>query len=196
MVVAMNKKIGIVVTASALCILLIAAYGAYTYTEKGYAPVYNNGVVSDSEDISSEELRAFLKTWHQYLIDGIDKVGYSQISQTTNASAKEANPQVARWLSRKGWNPDRFYYVETRIRAIISTIKKDEFILKNNEMILAQAKNSNDADVSGSLIKYANEQYKKLNIEKITPAERAMVTAQFDEIIDLLKGFSNPTNTN
>lgn len=188
MVVAMNKKIGIVVTASAVCILLIAAYGAYSYIEKGYAPVYANDVVSNSTTISSEELRAFLKTWNKYLDDEMDQVGYTQISQTTDASAKEANPQTASWLERKGWSPDRFYYVEARLRAIISTIKKDEFIIKNNEMILAQAKNSNDVEVSESLIKYADEQYKKINVEQISPPERAMVTAQFDEIIALLKG--------
>ena len=139
-------------------------------------------------------MRAFLKTWNRYLAEGMDKVGYAQVSMTASSSLKEANPRVTAWLERKRWNADRFFYIEARLRAIVSTIKKDEFIVRNNKMILEQAKNSNDADVSESLIKYADEQYKKLNVEKISAAERAMVTAQFDEIVNLLQGASSASD--
>lgn len=190
----MKKKLYIVTAAVACLILLFAAYAAYTYTEDGFAPAYPNDVVSQSKEISAEELRAFLKTWNLYLAEGMDKVGYAQVSMTASSSLKEANPRVTAWLERKRWNADRFFYIEVRLRAIVSTIKKDEFIVRNNKMILEQAKNSNDADVSESLIKYADEQYKKLNVEKISAAERAMVTAQFDEIVNLLQGASSASD--
>lgn len=182
----MKKKLYIAIAAVSVVILLYAAYAAYTYKEDGFAPNYPNNIVSKSKEISAEELRAFLKTWDFYIADGIDKKMTGPISMTASSSLKETNPEVSSWLERKKWDVDRFFYIETRLRTIISTIKKDEFIIKNNNMILEQAKNLSDADVSESLIKYADEQYKKLNVEQISAAERAMVTSQFDEIIKLL----------
>lgn len=169
-------------------ILLGVSWGCYTYTERGYAPVYPNNVVSTSETISQNELRAFLKTWHRYHREGIDKLGFTELSLVTDSTAAEANPDVARWLERKGWNADRFFYVEGRIRAIISTIKKDEQIEQNRRLMLQQAQSAGDSELSRTLLKSAEEQNRKFNVEKITPQERAMIRPQMDDIIALLKG--------
>lgn len=181
----LNKNQRIILLLALGVVFITLGYFWYCHTEKGYAPLYPNNIVSQSTEISKNELAAFLKTWPEYKQAGLDKVGLSQYAQS---DAEMASPKTSRWLRRKGWDVKRFYYIEQRVRAIISTIKKDDFILKNNQMIMAQAQGSGNSDVTGALLKLAQSEYKKLNIEKITPQERAMVTPQIDEIINVLQG--------
>lgn len=180
-----------------ICGLVVAAlifvgWHIFTYQDKSYAPVYPLGVeVSTSPEISTSELRAFLKTWHKYLEDGMDKVGYSQLSLSSKNSATEINPKVARWLKRKGWNPDRFFYVEQRLRAIIATIKRDERIVKTNMMIKKRLKNEDNGNLATALSRLSENESKKLNVEQITEVERRLVAPELEEVIIILKGSEN-----
>lgn len=172
--------------------LMLAGYYIYTYQDKSYAPVYPMGVaVSTSPEISASELRAFLKTWHKYLEDGMDKVGYAQLSMSVQGRADKVNPRVARWLERKGWNADRFFYVEQRLRAVIATIHRDKRIARNNQMIKKRLKNIADQNLAAALTRLAENEVKKINVEQITPAERHMVEPQMDDITAILKGEIN-----
>lgn len=172
--------------------LMFVGWYIFTYQDKSYAPVYPLGVeVSTSPEISASELRAFLKTWHKYLEDGMDKVGYSQLSLSSKHSAAEITPKVARWLKRKGWNPDRFFYVEQRLRAIITTIKRDERIVKTNMMIKKRLKNEDNGNLATALSRLSENESKKLNVEQITEAERRLVAPELEEVIILLKGSGN-----
>lgn len=186
-----KRRAYLIAIAVSVIILLGVAWGCYTYTERGYAPVYPNNIVSTSRTISQNELRAFLKTWHRYRQEGMDKLGFTELSLVTNSSPAQANPDLARWLERKGWDADRFFYIEERIRAIISTIKRDEQIAKNQKLMLQQAKAGGSSELSTALLKNAEAQNQKINIEKITSAERAMIKPQMQDIISLLKGEPN-----
>lgn len=177
--------------AVSVIILLCAAIGCYIYTERGYAPIYPENKVSTSASISQNELRAFLKTWHRYRQEGIDKIGFTDLSLVTDSSPAEANPYVARWLERKGWNADRFFYVEGRVRVILTTIKKDELIERNRQLMLQQAQAGGNSELVAALKKNAEAQSQKFNVEKITLAERAMIKPQMEEIINLLIGEIN-----
>lgn len=168
--------------------LIFVGWHVITYQDKSYAPVYPLGIkVSTSPEISAAELRAFLKTWHKYQEDGMDKVGYRQFSMTAQNSAAKVNPRVARWLDRKGWNPDRFFYVEQRLLAILATIRRDEKIAHNNQMIKERLKTMKDKNLAAALQRLAANEAKKINVEQISPAERHMVETQMDDIMAILK---------
>lgn len=158
------------------------------YTETGYAPSYPDNIVSVSKEISADELNAFLKTLRRYRQEKIDELGFADISMVGGASLAEANPVVARWLRRKGWNAERFFYIENRVRTIVATISRDEEIAGNRRLMLEQAQMLENKELAEALLKNAEEQNKKFNIERISDSEYKLVKPRIEEINILLDG--------
>lgn len=168
-------------------IIYAVSWRCYRYTEQGYAPAYPNNVVSASVEISADELKAFLKTLRRYRQEKMEKLGFADISMVGGASLAEANPEVSRWLQRKGWNAERFFYIESRVRTILATISRDEEIAKNRRLMLEQAQTLENKELAEVLLKNVEEQSKKFNIERISAAEYKQVQSQADEINVLLE---------
>lgn len=177
-----------IIAGTAVVMLMFSGYYFNTYRDMSYAPVYPVGVeVSTSPEISASELRAFLKTWNKYCRDGMDKVGSRQLSMAAQDSADEMNPEISRWLERKGWNVARFFYVEERLRAIVATIYRDRKIDRNRQMIKERLRNVKDPRLAAALKRFAENEAKKINVEQISPAERYMVEPQLEDIMAILK---------
>lgn len=157
------------------------------YTEQGYAPHYPDDIVPVSEEISEDELKAFLKTLRRCRQEKINESKIPDLSMSDETSLSKANPEFSRWLRRKGWNAERFFYIENRIRTIIATISKDEEIAKNRRLMLEQAQLTEDKELAGILFKNAEEQNKKFNIERISAYEYKMILEQKEDISALLE---------
>ena len=168
-------------------VIFAISWKCYHYTEQGYAPAYPENIVSSSLEISADELKAFLKTIRRYRQEKINELEVSDLAMSAEASLSEANPEVARWLRRKGWNAERFFYIENRVRTILATIARDKEIAKNRRLMLEQAQLMEDKELAEVLLKNAEEQNKKFNIERISADEYQMILPQKEEISALLE---------
>lgn len=168
-----------------IAILLVVLLLYYRHAYKGYAPVYPNNIVPNTTEIIPLELEAFIKTTRRYKKEGLTHLGLTELSLVTDSSMSDANPNISRWLERKGWNAERFFHIGSRIRVIISTIKKDKDITNTRQLLLEQAKAEKNSNLSKILLQEAEKQQQSLNIEKITDRERKMISSHMDEIIAL-----------
>lgn len=155
------------------------------------APNYPDGKVSTSVQISSEELRAFLRTWIKYCEEFEQCPQLPELSYDTTDSSNQLDTGLSSWLISYGWDVNRFAYIDMRLRVIISTIFRDKAILKKQRLMQDGAENTENRDVAETLRQAADLQRKNLNIEKISPTERGLVEPQLEALIKLLQGKYN-----
>lgn len=172
-------------------LLFFIGTAVYQMQHERYAPVYSNVQAMQKTQISSEELRAFLKTWIKYCEDKGHCPEIPQLSYDTTDGESQVDSALSTWLSNRGWDVNRFLYIDNRLRIIMSTIIRDKEILKKQQLMKDGAKNSGNQAVSETLRREAQAQQKNLNIEKISTEERHMVEPQLEVLKALLKGPKN-----
>lgn len=184
-----KKKLYII---AIICVLFFSLEAKFLdMKETSYAPRYPNNIVSTSANITPEELRAFLKTWIKYCEEYEQCMHLPNISYDTKDISNQMDKSLKKWLENYGWDVNRFVYIDSRLRVIMSTIRRDEDILKKQQLMKEGAQNSTNKIVAETLRREAFFQNKSLNIEKITNEERNMVAPQQEEILKLLNGEYN-----
>ncbi len=169
-----------------IAIAILLGIGIIQARKKLYAPTYPQNKVSQSVEISQEELRAFLNTVIKYKQENADKDLSSDLSFSTASSLAEENKFLASWVEEHGWNAKRFFYIETRVRTIISTILKDRAIEARKDLMNESAETTKSASLAVMMQEEAKAQQKNLNIEQISKAEREMIAPQLKEIAELI----------
>ena len=171
-------------------ICLICGFTFYNFYQKNsepYAPSYPNQQVPNTAEISSMEIRAFLKTWIKYQ----EKYGscpqIPELSYDTSDGKTQLDSDLTKWLLRHGWNVNRFVHIESRLRVIINTIQKDKAIMEKQKLIVDGAANTTDPALVQTLYRAADIQRKSLNIEQISATERHLIEPQLATIANLLK---------
>lgn len=167
----------------ALCIIASAVY--HIENEK-FAPHYPKNQVSVSVQISSEELKAFLRTWIKYCEEYEHGPQIPELSYDTTDGSNQLDSKLSAWLRRRGWDVNRFVHINTRLRVIILTILRDREVLKKQRLMQDGADNAEDSKVASTLRRAADLQRRNLNVEKISPQERQLVEPQLEGIIKLL----------
>ena len=167
-------------------IVILLGIGIMQARKKLYAPTYPQNKVSQSVEISQEELRAFLSTVIKYKQENPKKILSSDLSFSTASSLAEENKFLASWVEEHGWDAKRFFYIETRVRIIISTILKDRAIEARKDLMNESAEGIDNQSLSSVIREEAKAQQKNLNIEQISKAERAMIEPQLKEIAKLI----------
>lgn len=168
----------------ALMVLLLVIIGISAYNMS--QPQYVQGQVSNTENISSEELRTFLKTWVEYREEYDVCPSLPAISYDTTDGASQIDSDLSAWLKRRGWNINRFVYIDSRLRIIMNTILKDDEILRTRQLMQDGAVNTDSKAIAEILQQSAEQQKRSLNIEKITKAERHMVEPQLEVLKEIL----------
>ena len=104
----------------------------------------------------------------------------------TMGSASEKFPvKTVNWLAARGWNADRFFYVEQRMKAIV----KSAFLQEHVKSTIRMLEQGGASGVDGSAVqRMIDEQKQRLGVEKISPAEIDMVTPDLVLISDILDG--------
>lgn len=183
----LEKKYLYLTTVVAVILLSFIGTAVYQMQHERYAPVYIDMQALQKTQISSEELRAFLKTWIKYCEDEGHHPEIPQLSYDTTDGKSQLDPALSTWLSNRGWDVNRFIYIDNRLRIIMSTIMRDKEILKKQQLMKDGAINSGNPAVSETLRREAQAQQKNLNIEKISAEERHMVEPQLEALRTLLK---------
>ncbi len=137
-------------------------------------------------EITSEEVMEFLPVWREFAEKNLRET--QQASLGNGLPEDNLSPAAQEWLLRHQWRPQRFFYVEQRLRLILNTLevrRHSEEVIKNMQKQLADLQqrqaysNSQDPQIismKSSMEKMIREQQARMNIEKITPQELEMAT--------------------
>lgn len=139
-----------------------------------------------SETISHNEMNNFLNVWSKYLQNDVSKIGARQLSLTTGSASEKFPIQTINWLTKEGWNADRFFYVEQRMKAIVKSAFLQEHIRSTISMLESQASESGVYGQNAQ--RMIDEQKQRINVEKISKDEINMVTPNLVLISDILDG--------
>lgn len=134
--------------------------------------------------ITPEEMEAFLPTWSKYAHSKISKNNFRQIS----LSDKTASKKLEKWLYKRGWKVDRFFYVEQRLAAIIKSIYLQKHSEDTIKIFREQLKTETNPQIADNIQKMIASQEQISNIEGVSAAEIAMVSPRLEEIERILEG--------
>lgn len=128
------------------------------------------------ESVNQEELGKFLQTWSEYLDSEIS----NDISQLSLSSEKIPATTV-KWLEKRDWNAERFFYVEQRIKAIVRTAQLRDHSQKMIKILQPQSGNPH----VNELIEMQKQNF---NLEKVTEEEIDLVNDNLGYINEILEG--------
>ena len=134
---------------------------------------------SPKDTLNVKEINAFLIVWSEFMQRGLDK-SMQQISLQENS---EIPSQVRRWLRAKGWNAERFFSIEQRLKelAAIATLQNN---LEDNRGLL-KTMSGTGADNLKNIISSQEKQFKALSYD---PNELALVRSNLYQIEQVLSG--------
>lgn len=171
-----------------LLVMLIAIY-AIRSPQFGFgdAGKLKNALRFSTETVSHNEMNNFLLVWSKYLRSDASKIGARQLSLTTGLASEKFPIKTINWLAKEGWNADRFFYVEQRMKAIVKSAFLQEHIKSTINTLQSQASGSADS-YGRNAQQMIDEQRQRLNVEKISQDELNMVTPNLILISDILDG--------
>lgn len=140
------------------------------------------------EAITFQEMNAFLEVWSKYLQKDIGKYGLQQISLVVGKPSEKFPPQLVRWLDQEGWNVDRFFYLEQRLKAIVKTALLMEHLEANRQIYTQMSGRGGDSAALENMRRILQEQEHNLNAEKISPQELGLVKDNLYKINAVLEG--------
>ena len=132
------------------------------------------------EDVMSiKELNAFLEVWSDFMQKDLSK----SMGQVSLQQDSEVPSQVRRWLNANGWNTERFFSMEQRLKELvaIATLQNN---LEDNRGLLKTMSGSG-ADNLKNIISSQEKQFKALSYN---PEELALVRANLYQIEQVLSG--------
>lgn len=143
---------------------------------------YDQAPVAD-EKITPQEMKSFLVVWSQFMQKDLSRSGIQQLSLARGKPSEVLPAPLLRWLRGEGWNADRFFFVEQRLRVIVKTavLKRN---LEANRKMLTTVKNIDQE----SMRRIIEEQERQVNAEKVTPAELELVSGNLYQINAILEG--------
>ena len=77
---------------------------------------------------------------------GASRIGARQISLTMGPASEKFPVKTVNWLAARGWNADRFFYVEQRMKAIV----KSAFLQEHVKSTIRMLEQGGASDVDGS----------------------------------------------
>lgn len=134
--------------------------------------------------VTPDEMEAFLPVWSKYAHSKISKNNFSQIS----LSDKTASSKLEKWLKKRGWEAQRFFYVEQRLAATIKSIYLRKHSKGTIKALNAQLKSETNPQVADNIKKLIASQKQISNVEQVSDAEIAMVSPRLEEIERILEG--------
>lgn len=134
---------------------------------------------SPEDVLNVKELNAFLEVWSDFMQKDLSKA-MGQVSLQKNS---EVPSQVRRWLNANGWNTERFFSMEQRLKELvaIATLQNN---LEDNRGLLKTMSGSG-ADNLKNIISSQEKQFKALSYN---PEELALVRANLYQIEQVLSG--------
>ena len=132
------------------------------------------------EDVLTvRELNSFLHVWSEFMQKDLGKT-MGQVSLQENS---EIPYQVKRWLSNKGWNAERFFSLEQRLKELVSiaTLQNN---LEDNKKLLKEMSGAGSDNIK-DIVSAQEKHFKALSYN---PKELAIVRNNLYQIEQVLSG--------
>ncbi|MBR6327374.1 MAG: hypothetical protein IKR60_00670 [Alphaproteobacteria bacterium] len=140
-----------------------------------------------SESISSNEAEIFLTKWQKYQARGYAKKIPEDFSYDDVSTVQRLPWLVKQWFEQECINPQRFYYVEQRLRTILKALqlkKHNDHVIKILSEQMAAKTDEQDKAWYKQMI---DEQGKMSKVEGITDEEFAFIAKQENRVKQLLE---------
>ena len=134
---------------------------------------------SPEDVLSVEELNSFLSVWSEFMQKDLSQ-SMQQISLQQNS---EIPSQVKRWLYTKGWNAERFFSTEQRLKELvaIATLQSN---MEDNRRLLKTMPASSTKNLK-KIISAQERQFETLNYNS---GELALIRRNIYQIEQVLSG--------
>ncbi len=139
-------------------------------------------------EISYDEMNSFLRLWPKYLQSNVVQLAVYQVSLADGKPSKVLHPKVVRWLEHRGWNADRFFYVQQRLVSIVQTLDHEELIGGMIKTWQQQLETENNQSAAQNLRQSIDAQVQTLNVERISEDELNMAAPFREDIRNILEG--------
>ncbi|MFV0627323.1 MAG: hypothetical protein ACK5N8_08250 [Alphaproteobacteria bacterium] len=178
---------------SFLIILLILAVVVYVNIPllTSETPTFKKAEVPEvfvGEPITPNEINSFLEVWPDYVNSWVSHFGVSQLSLTNSDNIKKKTPYITIiWLNRRGWEVDRFFYVEQRLKSIVRSAQAEEHVRETIFLLEKKLQQETDGSARQNVEAMMKYHQKSLNVEKVSQAEIKMVQPRLSEISEILE---------
>lgn len=182
-----DKKI--ILTASLLALAIFVTQPMHYPQERNRSrPKVTTELNHQGSQLDFTETKQFLELWSDYLTKRIGKSGGYSVS-LSNQDIKKALPaRSVKWIEDNGWDVQRFFYVEQRLRSIIKAASLKEQARDSRESLEQQLAANNDPAVAQGIRKLLEEQKNLYKIENVSEEEIAMVEPHLEVMKDILSG--------
>ncbi len=138
--------------------------------------------ISETTEISSAEIDAFLKLWSEYVEKGYDKTVSEKISLLSGELEDKIPLKVKLWFNNKCWTIDRFFYVEDRIRASVRTL----YLKRHSDSILSILNEKMTKENAEQYQQMIDMQNQIANVENISDEELKQIEMREAQIVKAL----------
>lgn len=171
-------------------ILILAILGLYDVATCSIM-LYPEHRVKDnlkySRAISAEELDSFLPVWKDFMVEYADSAGISEISLTQKLPSEALSPQMKRWLKKKDWDVNRFFFVEQRLHDIVNYVYIKRHAKDVIEVMTAALKTEKNPAMKENIKNVIASQQEILDNKKINNPETLLIENRLDEIIKVIE---------
>lgn len=141
----------------------------------------------DSKAITAWEVSSFLEVWPDYVDSFVSRLGVSNLSLTTSTNIKKKLSYITiAWLNRRGWEADRFFYVEERLRTIVAVAQTEDHSAKIIAVLEKQMATEKNSNVKANIATLIENQKKNLDTSLVTAKELEIVRPYMNNISDIL----------
>ena len=148
-------------------------------------------LLSKENVITFDEMNRFLETWSKFITKKYHLDGKEKIDWYDKKPQKVFPHNTLKWVESQGWDVNRFFEVESRLRAITiyaSRKKGGDLIIRSLESQLAQ---TTDPEVTRNIMAMIDEQsemYNNVKNTKFSDSEVRMVMPNLEIVKDILDG--------
>lgn len=168
----MSRKIRFLIVI--LCFMIIGWFVGQPLNRIGRDFPYITMPTAD-EKLNAVELNTFLDLWSR-VHHGPLKDYLWQVSLKSDSSYPRP---LVKWLEAQGWNAERFFYDEQKVRELIDYVKLERNIASNIKL----------SKKSGANLKeIVNEQQRHLNARHFDAAEIALIKNNLYQINEIFAG--------
>lgn len=182
----MQIKRYLILFLAALLIIKVLSFKLVDYTTPTFKKQCDP--MQTEEFLTAYELDAFLPVWSEYLSSGEkDKVS-DKISLLSGNISENLPLDVKIWFSRHCWEPERFFYVEQRLQAIVNTVRLKKHTDGVKQVLSELLQSEKNDEKLAEYKAMAEIQDKIANIENVTEDEIALVKGKENLFEDVLSG--------
>lgn len=169
-----------------LFLALVGLYNVATCSVILYPETRDEKVRRYSTPITESELKSFLSLWREFYAKYGEETYFTEVSLIQKLPSEILPINMKLWLRFKGWDTNRFFYFEQRLREILDNINmkrhaKDVISVMNDSL-----KNENDKAMRENIKSVIATQQNILDNQTTNAEETALVEKYMNDVINVI----------